>query len=383
MDLISRDELKRLMDERHDPCISIYSSQETKGPKTRENHIHYKNLLREAEAQLESYGYKLHRLEDMLHPARHLLENDLFWQHQAGGLAVFISPDRFKTYRVPMSFQDTAVVNDRFHIKNLLPLFTSNGMFYVLCAGKKQLRLLQCTRFNCKQMDPGDMPQNMDEALGEEIEPGLLEFHAKAMPATSGGKAPHPGHGEDHGDRQNKIHRYFQEIDKGVKSILKDRNAPLVVCVSEDESDLYKRVNSYPQMVKETITKNPEVISNQELQQKAWEIVEPLFNADRQREISRYHDLAGTGQTATGTEDIVKAALQSRVRTLFVDDKAQIWGYYRTDTLETEIHTERMPGDSDLLDLAAVYTLTNGGWVYAEKPDSMPDNYPAAAILRY
>ncbi|MFO8058391.1 MAG: hypothetical protein R6V10_13965 [bacterium] len=383
MDLISREELKRLMEERDDPCISIYSTQETKGPKTRENHIRFKNMLREAESRLASYGYKLHRLEDVLRPARHLLENDLFWQYQAGGLAVFISPGRFTTYRVPMAFHDTAVVNDRFHIKHLLPLFTSNGVFYVLCPGKKQVRLLQCTRFNCKQMDPAQMPRNMEEALGEEIKPGLLEFHTKAVRASSGRRAPHPGHGEDPDDGNDKIHRYFKEIDKGVKNTLQDRQAPLVVCLNEEETDLYKKANTYPNLVKETINKNPEVITDQELKDRAWEIVEPAFNADRQREENRYHELNGTGQTAASTEDIVKAAFEARIRTLFVDHTAQVWGDYQPDTLEIEVHENRMPGDSDLIDLAAVYTLTNGGAVYAEKTEKMPENSPAGAILRY
>jgi len=383
MDLIEREELKSLMEERDDPCISIYCAQETKGQKTRENHIRFKNLLREAESRLESYGYKLHRLEDMLHPARHLLENDLFWQYQAGGLAVFISPHRFTTYRIPMAFKDTTVVNDRFHIKSLLPLFTSNGMFYVLCAGKKQVRLLQCTRFNCKEMELGEMPQNMEEALGEEFRQGLLEFHAKAVPASSGGRAPHPGHGEDPNNIKDKIHRYFGEIDSGVKNILKDKNAPLVLCVWEDEVELYKKANTYPQLAKETIKKNPEEISNNELHEKGWKIVQPLFNAGRDREIRRYHDLSGTGQTTENIEDIVKSAFEARVKTLFVNEDGQVWGNYRPDTLETEVHESRVPGDSDLLDLAAVYTLSNGGEVYAEKSENMPASSPATAVLRY
>ncbi|WP_206602860.1 hypothetical protein [Leptolyngbya ohadii] len=47
------------------------------------------------------------------------------------------------------------------------------------------------------------------------------------------------------------------------------------------------------------------------------------------------------------------------------------------------IHPQPEIGDENLLDLAALHTLINGGTVYAGEPGSVPDDQPLAAVLRY
>lgn len=42
-----------------------------------------------------------------------------------------------------------------------------------------------------------------------------------------------------------------------------------------------------------------------------------------------------------------------------------------------------MPGDEELIDLAAVETFKNGGRVYAVNPDEVPGGGVLAAVLRY
>ncbi len=48
-----------------------------------------------------------------------------------------------------------------------------------------------------------------------------------------------------------------------------------------------------------------------------------------------------------------------------------------------QIHSEPQPGDEDLMDLAALHTLLNGGTVYAVMPEQVPGDTAVAAILRY
>jgi hypothetical protein len=48
-----------------------------------------------------------------------------------------------------------------------------------------------------------------------------------------------------------------------------------------------------------------------------------------------------------------------------------------------EIHSERQPGDEDLLNVAAIHAMFNGAKVYAVESDEMPGGGPLAAVLRY
>jgi hypothetical protein len=94
--------------------------------------------------------------------------------------------------------------------------------------------------------------------------------------------------------------------------------------------------------------------------------------------------LAGTGKTSGDLKKIIPSAYQGRVDALFVAVGVQQWGAFEANAGELEVHESRQPGDQDLLDLAAVQTLTHAGDVYAVTPDEIPDSRsPVAAVFRY
>jgi hypothetical protein len=63
----------------------------------------------------------------MLEPASNFLQDTHFWQHQSDGLAIFLSSYRVRCYRLLLNFEELVVVEDHFHIKPLLPLFTGDA----------------------------------------------------------------------------------------------------------------------------------------------------------------------------------------------------------------------------------------------------------------
>ena len=100
MNTLSTDELKRLVEERGGPLVSISMPTQHAGVETRQNPIRFKKLVREAEDRLIATGLRASVAVQLMEPARRLLEI-VFWQHQADGLAVFISPKLFRHYQLP------------------------------------------------------------------------------------------------------------------------------------------------------------------------------------------------------------------------------------------------------------------------------------------
>ena len=60
----------------------------------------------------------------------------------------------------------------------------------------------------------------------------------------------------------------------------------------------------------------------------AWEIVEPRLTADRRKAAERYGDLLGTGRASSRYEEILPAAHDGRIDTLFVARGVRLWGSY-------------------------------------------------------
>jgi hypothetical protein len=385
MTLISKTELKQLADTRQGWCVSIYMPTHPAGPEMRQDPIRLKNLLEQAEERLVATGVRGPEARSLLEPANHLLGNRLFWRYQSTGLAVFLDQDGLHHYRLPLSFEDLVVVGHRFHLKPLLPLLSGDGRFFVLALSQNEIRLLQATRYSVAQVQLRHVPESLAEALRWDDPESQLQWHTGTGTESDGRAAIFHGHGVGNlPEHKKQILRYFQKIDAGLAEILADERAPLVLAGVEFLLPIYRQASSYQHLVPESITGNPEELSAQELQQRGWRIVEPLFERSLEDAEDRFRRLAGGDATATGLSEVVPAAFRSRLDTLFVALDTQRWGTYRPgDDDGVTVHQDYQPGDQDLLDVAAVQCFLHGGTVYAVDADEVPSGQEVAAICRF
>lgn len=136
-------------------------------------------------------------------------------------------------------------------------------------------------------------------------------------------------------------------------------------------------------LLEEGITGNPDELKAEDLHSPALEIVQPYFEKAQQDVVNRYHELAGTGQTANTIQDVVPAAYYQRIESLFVPVGVQQWGLFNPGNSQVQLHQNHEPGDDDLMDFAAIHTLLNGGTVYAVELENIPDEALLVAVLRY
>jgi len=92
-----------------------------------------------------------------------------------------------------------------------------------------------------------------------------------------GGHHPAKFHGQGVGidEAKEDILRYFQHIDRGLHALLKDETAPLMLAGVEYLFPLYQEANTYPHLLEQGITGNPDKLKAETLREKAWDIVEP------------------------------------------------------------------------------------------------------------
>jgi len=383
MDPISKEDLKRLMEEMETPCVSIYMPTYRTPPETKQNPLRLKNLIREAEERLISSGLRAPEAKKLLKPVKTLLRDSPFWQHQSEGFATFLSPHSFRTFRLPLTFQELLVVTDRFHIKPLLHFLSHDGTFYILALSQNDVRLCQCTRHSCKDVELVGVPRNMAEALNYDVPEKQLQFHTRA-PGMSGVRAAiFHGQGGGIDDSEDNLLRYFQQINHGLREVLPKEKAPVVLAGVEYLLPIYREANTFLHLMEEEITGNPDKLRAEELHQQAWAIVEPYFLKAQQEAVDRYRQWAGSERASTDIKEIIPAAHDGRVELMVVAVGIQQWGSFDPDTLTVHLHQEAEAGDEDLLDLAAIHTFLKGGTVYTVEPDGLPEEAPLAALFRY
>jgi hypothetical protein len=133
----------------------------------------------------------------------------------------------------------------------------------------------------------------------------------------------------------------------------------------------------------EGISGSQDKVSDADLKEKAWKIVQPGLDATKKAAIADFKKFSGTGLTASGLEDVIKAAAEGRVRFLFVAEGAQKWGTYNSDDHTVSVRSGQNPEDTDLIDLAAFLTLSHDGTVYMVGPEEVPGKTTMTAILRF
>jgi hypothetical protein len=383
MSLLSRRELEALVAGAEAPCASIYMATHRGGREVRQGPIRFKNLLKQCEEQLEPL-LRRERRDAVLEPARRLLRDDHFWRRQSDGLACFLAPNRFKAFLLPVPFVESAVVNDRFYLKPILPVMAGDGRFYVLAISQKRVRLFEASRHAIREVDLNDVPQSLTDAVGTDWVQEALQFHTRASGAGQGERdAMYHGHGVGTDDLPKEISRFLRQVDNGLLERFQDRDPPLVIAAVEHLRAMYRDVSRYPNLVPEGVDGNPDLVSMDELHGQAWRVVRPLFEGAQREAAERLAVLLGTGRASDELENVVLAAHDGRVDTLFVALEEQRWGLVDAAKRTVETDPERRNGATDLLDEAAFQSLVHDGTIFAVHRDRMPVDAPAAAIFRY
>ena len=378
MDLFSQKNLRELGAHRQAPCISFFM------PTTRgvghEDKIRWKNLVKEAEQQLTAGGWRGPEVKSLLGPARELLDNAPFWLNVSRGVAMFLSPELARSFRLPQAFDEQVIVADHFQVKPLLPLLTGDGRFYLLALSQKNVRLLLGTRQTLEEVNLQGVPTSFDEALRyDEIE---VSRTVHTHPAAGGRAREAIAHGHGVGIDSSKegLLEFCQRVDRGLQPLLR-QEAPLVLAGVDYLLAIFRQANTYAHLMPQDIPGHPDRLSLPELRERAWLLVQPYFTQARDEALALYQRLVGTEHTGDDLAKIVVAARQGKIQFLLVAPDREKWG--RLDSIEqdVEIHEQRAPGDEDLVNLAAVLTLSHKGTVYAVQPTQLPERVDLAAIF--
>lgn len=384
-DLLSHSDVLELLEHRDELIVSVFLPTHRSLPQAEQDRIRLRNLLDEAERQALAGGARAADVREVLAPGRSLLEpaEATFWTYQSDGLAMFLGPHWFRSFRLPEALPELVVTGESVHIKPLLPMLSGNHRFYVLALSQNQVRLLRGTRHNVEEVEVPEAPQDLDDAVRYDEFTKQRTFHS----AGRGPSGPLVFHGHGIGAEVDKValERFLRQVDDALREqILRDEHAPLVLAGVGHEQAMFRNVSRYPHVLGDGIDGNPEQLTGRELHERAWALVEPVMGRTREDAAARFMNAAGGDRGGTSElAQIIPAALQGRVESLFVPSGVQRWGTLDRSNMGVEEHPERRDGDRDLLDLAAAETLRTSGEVFVVGPDEVPGPGPAAAVLRY
>ena len=373
---LTRNEIVSLAENQVAPCVSILMPVHNP-PEDKQNSVRLRNALKKASAELEQRGAQA---DEVLGQLRESIEEASFWEGRQNGLAIFCAPGFLRHYHVPLDLEDLVLVGNHFHITPLLQVFSQNARFYVLALSQNQVRLFECSRYHVSEVPlPEGTPRSLTDAMKFEDPDRQIALNQ----TERGSNSVHHAHGQPDEKGKVKIREFCKSLDNGIRDVLREQKAPLVLACVEFMAAIYKDANTYAQLTDDFVRGNPEGLKPEELRQNAWAVVEPYLFKGQQDSLARFGTMSGNGLTSKAIQEIVQAAYGGRVGALFVAPGLHQWGTIDEDRLRVKKHDEPQTGDEDLLAVAALQTLLHGGDVYTVEQDQIPDNAPVAALFRY
>ncbi|MFA0963925.1 hypothetical protein AB9P05_19115 [Roseivirga sp. BDSF3-8] len=391
MKIFTKADLEELAKVRGEHCISIYIPTHQRGAEVNEGQdsIMFKNQLQEIENKLEEKGLDNRKIDTMLRDARNLLEDGEFWRHQWNGLAMFITEDYFRYYRLPMNFNAKNMVNHSFHLKELIPMFGGNGTYFVLALSLSKVRFFEANRDEIFEVNMEEnAPNGMKQVLKYyEMEQSLQYRSQVGNSAGTASAANYHGQGGGKDNRDAYVNEYLRLVDDAVNEVIYDYHSPMIIVSVDYLQPMFRKVSQHNNIVDTGINGNPDQMSAKELHEKTWKVMKDHFDKRKDDHRKHYGDLAGTGKTSYDINQIVPAALNGRIETLFVkEDSQHMWGVFNKDTQNVELHDNRGKEDECMVSMSAVETILNGGETYIVSADELPEQSVDAdmvAVFRY
>ncbi|MCL4676854.1 MAG: hypothetical protein KJZ59_12785, partial [Pararhodobacter sp.] len=184
--------------------------------------------------------------------------------------------------------------------------------------------------------------------------------------------------------RDNDTERYFRAVDEAVlQTYSRPSGMPLLLAALPEHHHLFREITRNPSLMPESIDVNPAAISNDDLRERAWALLLPVYLERLNGFIDQYGAAKSEGRSSADLSDIGKAAAAGRLATVLIEADRVIPGRFDPATGAIEFASLEEPSVDDLLDDLSEHALKTGGEVVIVPAEQMPTDTGIAAIYRF
>lgn len=383
--MLTHRDLEDLLAARQEPCVSLYLPSHRHGRGAEQDVTRILDLLRQAEDRLADLGMAADEARRMLAPVRQQVERPELLEGLEEGVALFAAPGFSRVVTTRLPFAERLEVGRRFLIAPLvvaLPVDT----FHLLALSRNQVRLLLVGPAAAERLEPPGLPVSMEEALGYDQYESEVQVHSAGPRGLGQQPGIVHGHGDDDSERLDQdLLQYFRRVADALDELESPPgdDVPLVLAAVEEYVPLFREASRH-RFALVSLPGSPDRLADGELARLGRDLVTRWSRRRLDEALLRWSELGDRSRVSDDIAQIVAAAYQGRVDTLFLAPGPVRWGTFEPDLCRVSCHVEREPGDDDLVDLAVSRTLSQGGVVIPlPDPALVPEGRPLAAILRY
>jgi hypothetical protein len=325
IDLPTHADIAALVAHRGAPSVSIYLRTTPLTQQAQADRIELKNLLKAAVAELEAGGTAKRAIWPIEQAVEAVIADDGFWATQANSLALFVTPERIRSFRLPNGLANLAEVSDRFHLKPLI----------------------------------------------------------RALGRRSHGERTGEGRSGEETSEHALLSRYARAVDQALRPVLAGDARPLIVAAAEPMASVFRAVSSYPHTAAEVIAGSADQTPDRALAEAARGVLDRLYAGEIEGLAALYATREAQGRATTDIAGAARAATFGAVDTLVFDMDSVVTGTVADADGAVGFSDAASADTYGVVDEIARRTLQSGGHVVAARRDDVPGRGDLAALLRY
>jgi Bacterial archaeo-eukaryotic release factor family 11 len=368
VDLPTRSEILAIASARSEASVTIYLATSPLTEAAQADRIALKNLGREAVAQLEAAGTDKRSIWPIEAALEEIGGDDEFWAHQANSLAIFITPDSLRTFRLPSRLTSAVHVSDRFHIKPLLRAVTFGQDAYVLAIGRGAVRLIEVS---------GDLPPHAVPV------PGLPRDMGDAIGRRSHTPRDRPGNSGEATSENALLTRYARAVDEALRPVLSGHERPLIIAAAEPMLSIYRSVSSYAHTAPSGLGGSADHTADHVLASEARAVLDQLHAGQIAELGALFAEREGQGRATTDVAQAARAATFGAIDTLIVDIDVTLPGSVDDETGAVTFSDVDDAVTYGVVDEIVSRAMKSGARIVSARKADVPGNGALAAILRY
>lgn len=295
---MTKKEILQLQQLKSYPSVSITLPTHRTFPDNKQDEVLLEELIKKARKRLLESANEaeatalIDKLENLAEQIDH--------QHNLEGLALFVSKDVAKYFRLPFTVPERVVVDETFLTRDLVFALNRSQPYWLLVLSEKPTRLYHGIR------------SDIFEAVGE----GFPMVHD-----GPGGTEPLPGGFgiEPSKIRDEYLRKFFRDVDEAFHNYWQYQQVPVVVAGVERYLAFFNEVTKHKDAILTTLTGNFDDTPPHELGQKAWQVVQQVNEKRRKEWLTKLEEAVSSNHYNSTIGEAWRAVKEGRARVLLVE----------------------------------------------------------------
>ena len=294
--------------------LSLFMPTHLADPENRQDPIVFKNLLKEAEKQLEEYPEGT--LANVMESLNEMQQDRMFWNYSKHGLGILASEEETKIFKVGYPVAESVKIGSTYHILPLLRHMEGKDEAILADISRDRIDLYHFDGAEVKEIEP--------EGL-ETIFTDLFDDHDPDKDGHSGvtvkgySTTHHAGVSKPEEDRKER-EKYLRYLDQGFEKIYKEKGLPFVLAGTSDTLAAFLDLAKGTFYLKETIDKPLDSFDHNELK----EVADGIMKTYRRERYSSDQDVVSQALSQnlaeTDLAKIKKLTEEGRIGELLVNE---------------------------------------------------------------